>query len=68
MSPTELLALWRQQLAKQPEDIWCAAQLLKKMHCASHEQFEWWYICKLQRADFKLGEVIRAWSDKVGQV
>jgi hypothetical protein len=65
MSPTELLALQIQQLAKQPEDIWRAAQLLKKMHCASRKQFERRYICKLWKTDFKPGKMVMAWNSHI---
>jgi hypothetical protein len=65
MSPTELLALKIQQLAKQPEDIRHAAQLLKKIHCTSCEQFERRYIRKLQKTDFKPGKMVMAWNSRI---
>jgi len=47
-----------QQIHKHPEDIACAAKILKKAHFASKAQFEQRFIKRLTCDEYKAGELV----------
>ena len=58
MSTVELLILRARQLARHPEDIAKAAEILQKHRFASKEQFERRFHHQLTRTNFKPGELV----------
>ncbi|OSC96172.1 hypothetical protein PYCCODRAFT_1332210, partial [Trametes coccinea BRFM310] len=58
MSPVDLLALRIRQLERKPEDVACAANILKQTRLASKEQFVRRFAHRLQKEAFEPGDLV----------